>query len=112
MYPYPEVDQGGPPPELMDALMGGGPPMAGGDPFAGGAPQEAPAPEMSVIEHLRQAIEHAQAALVAEPDDIDSQKLTRAVGLLYDFLAGRQKEEESVMGNAATQRVLKRSYGP
>lgn len=89
--------QQGPPPEMLAALMGG----AGGgmgDPGMGMPPEPEPEPEMSPIDHLRQAIEHAQAALVAEPDDVDSQNLAAAVKQLYAILASRQKEHESLMG--------------
>ena len=94
---------GGPPPELLAALMGG----AG----AGAAPEPEAPPEMSPVDHLRQAIEHAQAALTAEPDDADSQALAKVVQGLYAILAQRQKEEMQVMGNPATQRVVGRAFG-
>ena len=62
------------PPGLMEALGGAAPPQQP-------APEQ-PAPEMSAAEHLRQAIEHVQAAMQAEPDDIDSAKLAQAAKVL------------------------------
>ena len=93
------------------ALMGGPPPM---DPAAMGA---APGPvvpvdeepELDPVEHLRLAIEHAQAALVAEPDDADSQALSKVVSGLYQILASRQKESDQMMGNPTLLRTLRRS---
>lgn len=110
----PAQDQGGPPPELLAALMSG---AGAGDVGAGppgAAPPDAGPPSdqgTSALDHLRQAIEHAQQALMLEPDDEDSRKLARAVQMFYEVLAERQREERQVMGNPATQRVLKRSYG-
>ena len=99
-----QAAQGGLPPELA-ALLGGG----GGAGLPGGAPPEQP-PEMDPIEHLRQAIQHAQAALVAEPDDMDSQSLAKVVQGLYSILANRQKEQEQLLGGG-NLRGLARSYG-
>lgn len=81
------------------ALMGGGPPPA----------ELAPEPPVSAVEHLRQAIEHAQAAQVAEPDDADSQQLAKLVSGLYQILANRQKEHDQTMGNPTLLRTLRRS---
>lgn len=92
----------------MEGMMGG---LGGGeiDPAAlqGPMPEDAP-PELSPLDHLRQAIEHAQAALVAEPDDADSQNLAKVVQGLYSILATRQKEEQNALGNPSLQRVLAR----
>lgn len=60
------------------------------------------------VEHLRAAIEHAQAALVSEPDDADSQALAAVVKGLYQILANRQKDQQQVLGNPTLQRVLSR----
>ena len=98
-----QPEGGGLPPELA-ALLGGG-----GAGLPGGAPPEQP-PEMDPIEHLRQAIQHAQAALVAEPDDMDSQSLAKVVQGLYAILANRQKEQEQLLGGG-NLRGLARSYG-
>lgn len=90
---------GGIPPELIQGFRDG---MMDGEGEGGGG-------QMSVIDHLRQAIEHAQAALVGEKDDADSQQLAKIVQGLYQIFAQRQKEEQSVLGNPATQRVVARS---
>lgn len=79
----------------------------------GGAPPP-PSPveeeeELDPIEHLRSAIEHAQAALVAEPDDADSQALSKVVAGLYQILAARQKDSDATMGNPTLLRTLRRS---
>lgn len=100
MFPYPSSQA---PPDLS------GPLMAGPGPGAGPAPMGQESPEgMSPAEHLRLAIEHAQAALVGEPDDTDSQTLSRVIQGLYSILASRQKETQQVLGNAANQRVISR----
>jgi hypothetical protein len=124
MMPEPGMEQGGPPPELLAALMGGAgagggmppgmPPEGMGGGMMGGPPPPEPPPEQapaSPVEHLRQAIEHAQAALTMEPDDADSQALAKVVQGLYAILAQRQKEEQQVLGNPATQRVVSRASG-
>lgn len=67
--------------------------------------------EMSAADHLRLAIEHAQAALVGEPDDVDSQSLAKVVQGLYAILAARQKETQQTLGNPAQQRTIGRSLG-
>lgn len=87
------------PPELMQLL-------------GGGAPEEEAAPDLSPADHLRAAIEHAQAALVDEPDDADSQQLAAVVKSLYSILSGRQDAEDRAAGGDPKQmRVLRRSYG-
>ena len=102
----PEMMGQGPPPELMAQLMGG----AG----AGGIPQEGMEPQgqeaESVVDHLRQSIEHAQAALQMEPDDADSQSLTMVLKGLYQILANRQKEQEQLLGGG-NLRALSRAQG-
>ena len=62
-------------------------------------PQETADPQ-AAIEHLKQAIQHAQAALVSEPNDADSQSLADIVKQLYAIIAGRQKEDEKALGGA------------
>jgi hypothetical protein len=112
MPPPPGMDPGmeaGPPPELMAALMGGA--GAGGFAPEQMPPEPPPEPELSPLDHLRQAIEHAQAALTMEPDDADSQSLAKVVQGLYGILAQRQKEEQKMMGDPAMQRVLSRAHG-
>jgi len=104
MYPSMQADQaqGGPPPELLAQLMGG---LGSG----GGAPQQDQQPDGdAAIDHLRQAIEHAQAALQLEPDDADSQMLAKVVQGLYQILAQRQKEHEQLLGGSNI-RALSRS---
>lgn len=86
------------------ALMGGGAPMTAPD-----APQPEPETDMSAVEHLRMAIEHAQAALVMEPDDEDSQSLSKVVAGLYAIVSARQKERDQTMGNPSLLRTLRRS---
>jgi hypothetical protein len=87
----------GPPPGPVGPPPPVGPPQGG--PGAGGS---------AVIDHLRQAIDHAQAALNAEPDDVDSQNLAKIVQGLYAILAGRQKEQESAMGMTPALKLLSR----
>ena len=82
------------PPGGMEAMMGQGPPQG---------PSEDP------LEHLRQAIEHAQAALQAEPDDADSQALAKVIQGLYAILANRQKEQQQLMGGG-NLKALSRAY--
>lgn len=91
----PMIPQAELPPELA-ALMGGEP-----------AEQE-----LSPADHLRAAIEHAQAALVDEPDDADSQALAKVVQALYQILSSRQDAEAQAMGgNPKQMRAMRRSYG-
>lgn len=87
--------------ESLGAMMGGLPSM----------PSEPPAdePDLDPVEHLRSAIEHAQAALVGEPDDADSQALSKAIAGLYAILARRQKQSDQTMGNPSLLRTLRRS---
>lgn len=87
---------GGLDPATLETMMGQGPPQA------------PPAPEMDPLAHLRQAIEHAQAALIAEPDDADSQALSKLVSGLYQILANRQKEQDTALGNPSLQSLLRR----
>ena len=101
------------------ALMGGGQPdpQMMGDPGGMDAmqgppmmpPEDAAPQELSAVDHLRTAIEHAQAALVSEPDDGDSQALAKVVQGLYAILATRQKESDQTMGNPTLLRTLRRS---
>lgn len=89
---------------MSDMAFGGAPagpaPAAPQGPGGGGGG--------AVLDHLRQAIEHAQAALQAEPDDVDSQQLAKIVQGLYAVLAGRQKEQESAMGMTPALKLLSR----
>ena len=105
----PQAIMGGPP------MMGGPPPGMGGPPPGMGAPtpgglppQGAQPPEVDPLEHLRMAIEHAQAALVSEPDDADSQLLSKLIAGLYQILAARQKEQEAALGMAPGMKFLTR----
>jgi hypothetical protein len=92
----------GMPPELMGAL--GAPPEA--------VAEEPPEEELSPVEHLRAAIEHAQAALTDEPDDADSAQLAKIVQGLYSILSQRQDSEDRAAGGDPKQlRMLRRSYG-
>ncbi len=102
----PQQEQAAPPPELMAMLGGGGGAPSGPPPEQDLGPE--PAPQASAVDHLRQAIEHAQAALQLEPDDADSQNLAKVVQGLYAILAGRQKEHESLMGGG-NMRALSRA---
>ena len=76
---------------------------------AAGAMEQQWGTGMDPLEHLRAAIEHAQAALVMEPDDIDSQLLSKVVSGLYQILANRQKEQDQALGNPGLMRTLRRS---
>ena len=108
--PPPGMDQGqGPPPELLAQLMGGMG-ASGGMPPQGMGEEQEPQGEMTTVEHLRIAIEHAQAALVAEPDDADSQALAKVVQGLYAIFAQRQKEQEQLLGGGNI-RALSRTQG-
>lgn len=76
-------------------------------------PQDAADPQ-AAIEHLKEAIKQAQAALVSEPNDADSQALADIVKQLYAIIAKRQKETQAAMGGPAMpalQRALM-SQGP
>ena len=98
---------------LDPAMMGGAPPMGGPPPGFGGMPMgEGPPPpqQESAVDHLRQAIEHAQAALTSEPDDADSQALAKVIQGLYAILAQRQKEQEGLLGGGNV-RALSRLSG-
>ena len=100
---------------LDPAMMGGAPPMAGPPPGFGGMPMgEGPPPpppqQESAVDHLRQAIEHAQAALTSEPDDADSQALAKVIQGLYAILAQRKKEQEGLLGGGNV-RALSRLSG-
>lgn len=55
-------------------------------------------PNLSAVDHLRQAIEHAQQALQMEPDDKDSQDLSGVLQKLYAILAARQSEQDKMLG--------------
>jgi hypothetical protein len=105
----PDPTQGGVPPELMQLLQdAGGPPDQ-----ASQLPPSSPAQGDGTdpLEHLRMAIEHAQAAQVSEPDDADSAKLSKLVAGLYQILADRQKMHDQAMGNPAVARVLRGTGG-
>jgi hypothetical protein len=85
------------PPELMGALQSE-------------EPEEEE--ELSPVDHLRQAIEHAQAALTSEPDDADSAQLAKIVQGLYGILSQRQDMEDRAAGGDPKQlRTLRRAYG-
>jgi hypothetical protein len=102
----PPEQGGGLPPELLAALQGGGPGVDQGP------PSPAHGDGIDSTEHLRLAIEHAQAALVAEPDDQDSQTLSKAVSMLYGILSNRQKQQDQAMGgNPAISQTLRRLGG-
>lgn len=73
------------------------------------APSDSGGTGMSPVDHLRAAIEHAQAAQVTEQDDQDSQTLAKCVAALYAILAARQKETDGVLGNPGLARALRRS---
>jgi len=107
----PQAAGQGMPPELAQLLMSG---AGAGDAQAPGpapTPDQNPAKADGVdpLEHLRAAIEHAQAALVSEPDDQDSQALAKLVSGLYQILANRQKEQDQALGNPATAKLLRRT---
>lgn len=66
-------------------------------------------PELDAVGHLRAAIEHAQAALVSEQDDEDSQVLSKLISGLYQIEARRKKESRQTLGNPTLLRMLRRS---
>ena len=92
-------------PFMPDAQMGASM-MA--PPAAPPASVEGP-PDLDPVEHLRAAIQHAEAAQVSEPDDADSQQLAKLVAGLYAILAARQKQTDQMMGNPTLLRTLRRS---
>jgi hypothetical protein len=47
---------------------------------------------------LRAAIEHAQLAQTLEQDDVRSQRISKAIAMLYDIFAQQQKDRDKVMG--------------
>ena len=116
----PQMMGEGPPPGLYEALQGaqgGIPPQGMGQmqavgqmPPGGMESQGDPGQGQgsAAVEHLRQAIEHAQAALQAEPDDADSQMLAKVIQGLYGILSNRQKEQEQLLGGG-NLRALSRS---
>ncbi len=112
MIPNPQMpmtppDPSGLPPELAGALLASG----GGFGEPVGPPDVPPAGTgMNPVEHLRASIEHAQAALVAEPDDKDSQKLAQVIQGLYSILADRQKNSDQALGgNPAVMSMLRQA---
>jgi hypothetical protein len=72
--------------------------------------EQAP-PQMTAVDHLRQAIEHAQMAMQAEPDDQISRELSKAVQVLYGITALLQKEQEAAMGTTPAIKAMGRGYG-
>lgn len=65
---------------------------------------------MSPLDHLRSAIEHSQAALLAEPDDADSRELAKLVQGLYAIVAARQEDSDRAQGGDPKQmRLLRRA---
>lgn len=93
---------GGPPPGMM------GPPGMGPMGPPPGPPPEPPEPQMSPADHLRAAIEHAQAALVTEPDDVDSGLLSKAIQILYQLAGNRQKEQQQQLGMSPAVKAMAR----
>jgi hypothetical protein len=67
--------------------------------------------DLSPDDHLRQAIEHAQQALVGEEDDPTSAELAKAVNSLYRIFAQRQKEDEAALGVTPAHKGMARAYG-
>jgi hypothetical protein len=66
---------------------------------------------MAPEDHLRAAIEHAQQALMGEPDDPTSATLAAALKQLYQVFATRQKEDEAAMGVTPAIKSLSRNSG-
>ena len=92
------------PPELMGALQGGAPEM--------GAPPVEAEEELSSVEHLQAAIEHAEDAMVGEPYEADSAQLAKIVHQLYALLAKQQDDGTKAQGGDPGQvRTLRRAYG-
>lgn len=102
--PQATAPEGGIPPELAQLLMGG----AGAGEAAPPEPNPAKADNVDPLEHLRASIEHAQAALVSEPDDQDSQLLSKLISGLYQILANRQKEQQAAMGTTPAMKAMSR----
>lgn len=92
------------PMHMFDQMMQ--PPMAG-PPGMAGPPQGGQPPD--TVELLRAALSYAQAALEAEPDDVDSQQLARVIQGLYQILASRQKEQEAALGVSPAIKSLARA---
>ena len=118
----PGMGPGGPPmpPEAMMGLLGpgGGPtpppglmePPMGEEAGPGGTPPDS-SQDMSPEDHLREAIEHAQQALVGEEDDPTSGELSKAISSLYRIFAQRQKEDEAALGVTPAHKGMARAYG-
>jgi hypothetical protein len=89
------------PPELMAMLSGAGQ----GPPDHGQTPG-------SWTDHLRAAIEEAQAAAAAAPDDQHSQMIHQMVAGLYKIMVSQQDQKTQAMGGNPTQmRALGQAYG-
>jgi hypothetical protein len=103
-------DQGGGlPPELIAAALQGGGAGLGADQ---GPPSPAHGDGVDSTAMLRMAIEYAQAALVGEPSDADSQKLADAIKVMYRVLSDRQKNQDQLLGgNPALAQTLRRLGG-
>ena len=84
-----------------------GAPPAGPDPaMMMGAPEPEPSAEggESPSDWLRNAIEFAQLAQTTEKDDVRSQKISKAIALLYEIFATQQKDRDKVMGLSSGMR--------
>jgi isopentenyl phosphate kinase len=81
------------------------------DPYGGFAAPEEAAPQEGgggAVEHLRQAIEHAQMAMQGEEDDQFSSEIAKAVQTLYKIMATLQKEGEAAMGVTPQHKFMAR----
>lgn len=113
------------PPDIMQALMGGGgAPMMGGLPpdvmgaLGGEAPEEAPA-SMSGDEgtpggsdgFIRDAIDLLAQAAQAEGDEEDILVIQTAMTNLQKVLANNQKNADQMMGGSATPSGMRKAAG-
>jgi len=94
--------QGGPPPGLLEALMGG---AGAGD--AGPVAQ----PKQGWLEHLQAALDEIQAAQVGAPDNADSKVIAKMAADLYALLAGHQDQQiQATGGNPKQMRAMSKAY--
>lgn len=108
----PMAGQGGPPPELLQALMAGGGSMPPQGMPGGEMEQEDDGPEQGSLEtHLEQMLMHARMALDAQ--DADNQEratISKAITILRSLMGDREKQSDAAMGVTPQVRAMRRSY--
>lgn len=97
--------QGGPPPELLQALMAGGgmPPQP--EPEDDGPAQE------SMESHLEQMLLHARMAMDAsDADNQERATISKAITILRSLMGDREKQSDAALGVTPQVRAMRRSY--